>query len=114
MDFYVYSTELKTRNFAAQRNTKLTYHSLGASSGTESYFGETVNVVYYYGDYMTDDENNIYYNDYKYTFSKNDNQWTREYRSIDKLFNKDKQILPQYVRNKIEKSNPAIAAVERG
>lgn len=114
MDFYVYSTELKTRNFAAQRNTKLTYHSLGASSGTESYFGDPVNVIYYYGDYMTDDENNIYYNDYKYTFNKNDNQWMREYRGIDKLFNKNKQILPQYVRNKIEKSNPAIAAAERG
>ena len=112
MDFYVYSTELKTRNFAAQRNTKLTYHVLGTSNGTESYFGEPVNVIYYSGDYMTDDENNIYYNDYKYTFNKNDNQWMREYRGIDELFNKNKQTLPQYVRDKIEKSNPAIVTVE--
>lgn len=112
MDFYVYSTELKTRNCAASRNTKLTYHTLGVSSGTESYFDEPVNVIYYSGDYMTDDENNIYYNNYKYTFNKNDNQWIREYRGIDKLFNKSKQTLPQYVRDKIEKSNTAIAAVE--
>lgn len=113
MDFYVYSTELKTRNFAAQRNTKLTYHTLGTSRGTESSFGDEVDVIYYSGDYMTDDDNNIYYNGYKYSFDRNKNQWMREYKGIDKIFNSNEQSLPGYIAKRIEKDNPSIAAAKQ-
>lgn len=112
MDFYVYSTELKTRNCAASRNTKLTYYTLGTNRGTESYFDEPVNVIYYSGDYMTDDDNNIYYNGYKYSFDRNKNQWMREYRGIDKMFNSNEQSLPGYVAERIEKDNPSIVAAK--
>lgn len=112
MDFYVYSTELKTRNFAARRNTKLTYHSLGSEEGTESNDGDSINVIYYHGDYMTDNDNNIYYNDYKYTFDQNKKQWIRTYRGIDHILNHKEVVLPHYVQERVEMSNPAIVAVE--
>lgn len=113
MDFYVYSTELKTRNFAARRNTKLTYHSLGSEEGTESYDGDTINVIYYHGDYMTDNDNNIYYNDYKYVFDQKKNQWIRAYRGIDHILNHKEVVLPHYVQERMEMTNPAIVAIEQ-
>lgn len=112
MDFYVYSTELKTRNFAAERNTKLTYYSLGSEEGKESYDGDTINVIYYHGDYMMDNHNNVYYNDYKYVFNQDSNQWIRAYRCIDHILNHKEVVLPHYVQERMEMTNPAIVAIE--